>query len=342
MTLELVVLGLGKRVKECALPALHAAGDAVSIRAVFARTAREESVHGRTVSVRDLDSMTAEDLEGAPLVYVCVPKPAIPSVLARLASLRSAGTRLLIDTPVVRLRDFQAVRHLRGWAEVTVAEDCARLPWIPLIHQLQESLGPLEGFAFENSAYAYHGVATGRAIAEGTRLLRARRRTADGGSLRTLEYDSGLAVEVLDPRDYSRGRLLARYERGLASDRPLRTEDCTALTCELDGAGLVSALVAGDARVELTVAESSLTGGDPETATLTNRQEAMKRVGFLRLLHELASGGPGYALDDGLEDMVSDHLLERLGRYPGGPLASPRSSLARLLYGTVSRLAGRS
>ena len=78
MTLELVVVGLGKRVKECALPAIAAAGEAVTVRSVFARTAREEQVAGRTLAVRALDTLTREDLAGGPTVYVCVPKTAIP------------------------------------------------------------------------------------------------------------------------------------------------------------------------------------------------------------------------------------------------------------------------
>ncbi len=340
MTLELVVVGLGKRVKECALPAIAAAGEAVTVRSVFARTAREEQVGGRTLAVRALDTLTREDLADGPTVYVCVPKTAIPAVLERLAALDPGGCDLLIDTPVVRLRDFRAVRLLSAWRSVSVAEDCARLPWLAAIRALEEDLGPLQAVAFEHAAYAYHGVATGRALAGGGPLERAQRRRAEGGSLRSLHYAHGLEVEVLDPRDYSTGRVLARYERGLASDRPMRHEDCTALRPELDAEGRVTAIVAGTHTLPLTPAEASLTAGDPTGATLVQRQEAMKRVGFLRLLHELAAGEPGYALMDGLEDMVADHLLERLGRYRSSPWTSPRSGLARGLFSLASRLGG--
>jgi hypothetical protein len=340
VTLELLVLGLGKRVKECALPAIAAAGDAVRVRGIFARTARTERAAGESHEVRALEDLTQADLTGGPTVYLCVPKQAIPQVLARLAELDPSGCRLLIDTPVVRLRDFRAVKTLQAWRSVSVAEDCARLPWIPAVHALEQDLGPLQAVAFEHAAYAYHGVATGRALAGGGELDRAQRQRAEGGSLRTLHYERGLEVEVLDPRDYATGRVLARYERGLASDRPLRHEDCTALEPELDAAGRVVAIRAGSHRLALTEAEASLTVGSPENHTLVQRQEAMKRVGFLRLLHELAAGEPGYELMDGLEDMVADHLLERLGRYRSSPWTSPRSALARGLFSLASRLGG--
>ena len=106
---------------------------------------------------------------------------------ARLAALDPSGCRLLIDTPVVRLRDFRAVKGLQAWRSVSVAEDCARLPWIPAIHALEQDLGPLQAVAFEHAAYAYHGVATGRALGGGGELDRAQRQRANGGSLRTLQ-----------------------------------------------------------------------------------------------------------------------------------------------------------
>ena len=89
----------------------------------------------------------------------------------------------------------------------------------------------------------------------------------------------------------------------------------------------------------LDEAESRLTAGDPAGTTLIARQAAMKRVGFLRLLRELARGKAGYALDDGLEDMVVDHLLERLGRYRASHFTSPRHKPARMIYKLASRLA---
>jgi hypothetical protein len=67
----------------------------------------------------------------------------------------------------------------------------------------------------------------------------------------------------------------------------------------------------------------------------------MKKVGFLRLLREIAAGRGAYPLADGLDDMVADYWLEKTRRYWATPLTSVRSALARGIYRTISTVAGR-
>jgi hypothetical protein len=155
-----------------------------------------------------------------------------------------------------------------------------------------------------------------------------------------LDYMNGFSCEIVDPRDYSQGRILARYENNLVSDQPAAGESALAVEISLDGEGAITALRLGETEVILDDGERSLTLGDHPDATLIARQEAMKRVGFLRLLRELARGQAGYPLWDGLEDMVVDHSLERLGRYRSSYFTSPRHRTARWVYGLVSRIAG--
>jgi len=340
MTLELIIIGLGKRVTECALPAIAAAGKEAQVRAVFARSARTETVGGESIDVRALDSLASDDLSGNPTVYLCVPKTAIPHALQHLARLNPEGADLLIDTPVMRLRDFRHADLLKNWHKVSVAEDCARMPWIELLLASEKgSMGRLKEVVFEHSAYAYHGVATGRALARGSEVIDARQRKANSGRVRSLNFMNGFECEIVDPRDYSSGRILARYEKGLVTDRLSSGEDAQEIDIDLDEDGQIRALSLGEIHVTLDEAESRLTAGDPAGTTLIARQAAMKRVGFLRLLRELARGKAGYALDDGLEDMVVDHLLERLGRYRASHFTSPRHKPARMIYKLASRLA---
>jgi hypothetical protein len=64
--------------------------------------------------------------------------------------------------------------------------------------------------------------------------------------------------------------------------------------------------------------------------------EAMKRVGFLRLLRRLASGKGAYPVEQALEDMVVDYHLERFGRYLATPLTRPDAPLAKLILGLLT------
>jgi len=83
-------------------------------------------------------------------------------------------------------------------------------------------------------------------------------------------------------------------------------------------------------------------GAVPAGATVTSCMEAMKRVGFLRLLRALHAGRGAYPVADALDDMVVDYHLEKLGRYAANPFSSARSPLARGLLAAATRAFGRS
>jgi hypothetical protein len=65
--------------------------------------------------------------------------------------------------------------------------------------------------------------------------------------------------------------------------------------------------------------------------------EAMKRVGFLRLLRRIARGEGAYPIDSALEDMVVDYWLEKFGRYRATPLTRPDAPLGRALLRLLTR-----
>jgi len=66
----------------------------------------------------------------------------------------------------------------------------------------------------------------------------------------------------------------------------------------------------------------------------------MKRVGFLRLLRAIAAGRGAYVVAAGIDDMVVDYYLEKLGFWRSNALTNPRATLGRTLLETVSRFGG--
>jgi hypothetical protein len=326
--LELIVVGCGKRVRETALPALHALGGAIAVRAVYARSARRVELGGRAYEVAPLEALAQRDLAGAALVYVAVGKDAVPGVLARLARLEVGALDLLIDTPVVRFRRFRHARLSRAFRRASVAEDCIELPWLDALRALESAgvLGAPRAIELDRSAYAYHGLATAKAALGARRVLAGRRvRLPGGGERREVALYGGKRMVAIEPRDYSVGTITVRGERASVSDAPgadLRLEP-------LARGSALHGFRAGDVRVELAPEEVELASGDPERASVTARQEALKRVGFLRLWKRLLDGRPAYPIEDALEDTVADYYLERFGRWRSTALTSPRSPLAR-------------
>jgi hypothetical protein len=334
----LIIVGCGKRVRETALPALHRLGGRIQVRRILARTAKLLSIENRSYRVEPFERTARGDLDGADLVYVAVAKDAVPGVLARLLTLEPSSFDLLIDTPVVRFRHLAHARHLDRFRRAWVAEDCIELPWIAALHALERSgeIGRCLSIEFARSAYAYHAFATAKAVLGARRVVRGRRgKLPGGGARRDVELDGGRTMISIEPRDYATGHVVVRGESGSVSDSPdagashVLTPIATGTRC--------TGFRAGSVRIQLAEDEIDLARGDAEAASVTARQEALKRVGFLRLWKRILDGRGAYPVEDALEDMVADYHLERFGRWRSTPLTSPRSPLARAWMRLVLR-----
>lgn len=332
---RVLVVGAGKRVLETALPAFLCPSSGWEIAGLRARHSRAVEAAGARLEVAEFAALSARDLEGVQLVYVAVGKAAVPQVLAHLASLEPARFALLVDTPVLVFKHFRHTALLRRFRAAWVAEDCTRLPWIDAVRAAREELGELRCVRFERSAYAYHAVATAKQLL-GARVLSARRT----GAGRELCFAGGARALVVEPRDYAQGHLLLEGARARMSDAPEREEGALPLVPLLE-AGQCAGFRAGTQLVHLDADERALMRGDPPEARVTARMAALKRVGFLRLARTLARGEPGYPAEEGLDDMLIDYALEKLGRWRATPFSSVRSGPARALFSALSRIAGR-
>ncbi len=337
-TLNVLVVGTGKRVLSTALPAFASQGSAYAIRRLFARRPKTVEAAGREHSVEAFEGITAADLDGIDLVYLAVTKDAVPSVLQRFSELPVSGIDVLIDTPVVRFKHFGHGAKLSAFRNAWVAEDVAFLPWIDAVRAAVAggSIGSLRTLLLLQSAYAYHGVALAKAVA-GSNVVRKGTRQANTGraGLRHMRMGNGVEVHVVEPRNYESGRMAFVGTKGSIADFPYHEESLLLEPQVKDG--LIVGYTCGDHQAELTPSESELTAGDPEGATVTARMNAAKRVGFARLLGAIRSGSGGYPIGDAMDDMVVDYHLEKFRRYRANPLTSYRSPLARSVLGAVTK-----
>ena len=345
-----LVLGTGKRARETALPAFHRAPDAFEVRAVFAKHAKSIDVDGRRYDVRAASELDAAALAGIDLVYCAVTKNAVPSVLAKLAALDVGSRELLIDTPVVRFKHFRHTDKLQAFKSAWVAEDCVHLPWIAPVRAAIASgaVGApdaLGGVLFQRSAYAYHGVATAKAVLGAARVTHGRRvKLGDGMARRTLRFADADAraaeAWIVEPRDYAAGTLCVMGADGTIADYAHDGPGTHLRLAPVVAAGELAGLRLGDDEHPFDDAERELVRGDAPELGLTARMDALKRVGFLRLLRGIARGDGGYPVDAALEDTVVDYYLEKVGRYRATALTDPRAPLARALLRLVSRAGG--
>jgi hypothetical protein len=332
------IVGSGKRVCDAALPAFLAAPDRFQLAGVYSRTPKQIDAAGQTFDVAALEELDAASLENTDVLYMVVAKDAVASVLKRLTAHDVSSVDLLIDTPVLRFKWMGHLGLLRPFRNTWVTEDCARLPFYDTVASF---LGgrTIERVVLERSAYAYHGIAMGRTLL-GAGRVRSGRRVPRKGRVaeRSVHFAGGGQLSIVEPRDYSEGRIRLSGDWGAIGDDPDAAQ--TRLAPVLTG-GACTGFSVGETSTELSDAERSLmgTGGDAER--ITSWMEGMKRVGFLRLLHEVDAGRGAYPLDAAVEDTVVDYHLEKFGRYVVNPFTSPHFPTTRLVMKLLTRMAER-
>ena len=347
---KVLIVGSGKRIQKAALPALQRMAGTLDVARVYAKHAKTISASGVDYAVEAFETFTPNDLDGIGLIYMAVSKNVVPRVLAQFVAAGVSGVDVLIDTPVVRFKHYRHAAKLESFRNAWVSEDCIALPWFDVLRKfLDETGAELTHVAFHQAAYAYHGVATAKALLGSRVVTRGRRRKTHGETaLRTLSFANGATAEVHEPRDYSTGRVVLTTTKGVISERegegdyhltPLRgatpTDPWSGFRISSPGSSYEStldddemALLQGDA--------TSIDAG----ASITSRMDDLKRVGFLRLLRQIASGHGTYPASEAIDDTVVDYHLEKFGLYLANPFTSPRSPLGRFLLRTLTRAGG--
>ncbi len=332
------IVGAGARIKDAFLPVFRALEDEFEVRGLLARSARTLETPARSYPVRTLTSLKQSDLKSGDLIVIAVSKQSVPDVLEQLTKLDVSEVDLLIDTPVVRFRLFHHWKRTLQFRAAWVAEDCADLPWIETAKRAVDAglVGTLQEIRFEHSAYAYHAIATAKELSGQSRVRSGRRAKIGDGFVRTLRFADGVSASQSEPCRYGDGSVQLVGSAGVITD-VADVAETLHLHARLDGERVIGFRV-GEVETALTEAESSLSEGDPQAASVIARQSAMKRVGLFRILTRIANGHSAYSIHDGLDDMVVDYHLEKFGRYRANPFTSFDSPIARMLFGLLTRI----
>jgi len=351
---RVVVLGAGQRVRDTILPALAALPEHFVIDGVFARSEKTIEAQGVAYQTESFENLTAARLDGVDLVDLCVAKHAVPLVLRRLQECGPDRIQLLIETPVLLFKQLGSLSLLDAFAAVHVSEDTSTLPWVETLSAARAAgmLGPPRRLLFDCSAWRYHGLAMTRTLLDCATIRRATRRRDSAQRVRVkLHMVSGSVGEIIEPRDYTSGHwLLHSAPAGgsvrAAGDDVLVTDAAHPLQGALQLQTVVDArrcqgFRIGDVTTRLEPAESTLLGPVAVDDTATFLTDRLKGVGLMRMLRSLHAGNEGYSLELGLDDMLVDYLLEKLGYWRPSPITSLRSSIGRRLLPFALKLVSR-
>jgi len=358
---RLLILGAGQRVRETILPAVAALPERWVVDGVFARSEKTIDARGVSYQTESFDTLSKSRLDGVDLVYLCVAKHAVPLVLRRLVACDPGQVQLLIETPVLLFKQLGAYPLFDAFRSVFVSEDTSTLPWVETLRAAQEAglLGAPQRVVFEHSAWRYHGLAMTRTLLRCDTITRARRvgRQIDKGRV-VLHMANGAVGEIVEPRDYATGHWVmhcapatsdgdvtaapaaAGGAQQLVTDATQRPAGALHLSPLFTGSRCTGFQI-GDITTDLSAAESALLGDVSPDVTATALTDRLKAVGLMRMLADLHEDRGGYPLQLGLDDMMVDYLLEKLGRWRRTPLSSLRSPTGRALLPRVLKLLSR-
>lgn len=282
---KVVIVGAGNRVIKDVLPTIESLSGTLQIKGIFARHIFTIFGGKKPYDVRPLTELSTQFLSDVRFIYIAVPREVLSEVISALPPPHPEA-ELIIETPAIF--SHRTLSLLKRYKRVHIAEDSVFLPWLPLLKGIS-----LRYVQCLQSVYRYHGIA----------LLK----TLSGGPVRygfrignTLWFKTGsLAATVIEPRDYTKGRLLF-------DGKEIKLEHfkdrCVGFRL-------------GNKYETITEAESELVGTILETDTIVTKMGELKCIGLRRLLLAAHKGSSTWSLEEAIDDSLVDTQVHRYRMY---------------------------
>lgn len=231
MKARVLLIGAGRRIQNNFLPALRCLSDQFEIVGIHSRTPARLREVAETWSIKAVERLSRDMLRAANLIVLSISTENVPCVLGALAA-TAPEQQLLIDTPVLAsIRDFGAVRLLKRYQRVLVAEDYVNFPEFELLRRVLDTgwVGKLHYVALDHCGYNYHGFALARSLF-GFRYPKLIRHHKLG---RFRSYSLSFARDrialVTEPYDPANGRLMVAGSAGIIANYQVQGDDVSRL-----------------------------------------------------------------------------------------------------------------
>ena len=306
---NIIIIGVGRRVRNDILPALEACGT-WNIIGIYARKEREINILSRTYSVKPLQQLNKELIAKTDWIYIGVPPKVVSSVLNFLINLPVKKISLLMDTPVLPWPYLLTKRYFKYFLQTVVADDAIYLPWI---ESMKESVGgKVTELIFDASAYGYHGIALIKAITGCSSFRKARLKLLPKKTIE-LESSNGAHSVIIEPRDYANGFMRFSGPTGTITDE---RKNNIANMKPIISNGLCIGLKVGNLQIDFSPVETKLIGHVLDDATMTSLTLELKRVSLLKMLVCLSEGKQtGRSLKEAISDTRLNELVHHFGRW---------------------------
>jgi hypothetical protein len=338
-TRTVLLVGAGRRVRNNWLPAIDRLDSRVELAGLWSRTRASAEAAAGPWSAPVVDQLS-DVLGSVDTVMVSVATPAVSGILEQLLP-EASRLRLVLDTPVFGdPRHLVALRLLRRFKQVLVAEDYAQYPqWVLTRQAIAAGLiGEPRHVRLDHSGFRYHGLALIRSVF-GYPFARRMRRRRDGAFTRLdFMFGAGRAGTILEPYEAARGTTVVTGSDGVIAAGPgtplVNPGRLPVHTIEPVGRPTApEAFDLGPHTIALPELPALLEADVPDRTVFN----ALKTCGLLRILEGLWSDNPPAY---GYRDALYDHLTTAwLRAAPGAvdPLAAARRNFVGLIE-TAARI----
>lgn len=330
---NVLVIGSGNRVQKTTFPALVCLRPIYTISAVYSRHKKTIRLPGNGLTIRTETDIHAINLAKIDIIIVAITPQEVGGVLLLLSKFSVSHCVLFLDTPVLPINDFLAIRFFSCFKAVHVSEDYqSMLIFDVMAHLIREGhIGRLRYVYLFHSGYKYHALATIKKIASCNSVSFMRRfYISEDISSVHIRLANGVQATVIEPRDYSIGKFLVVGEHGAIADYPLSGMSTIHIGYRykygvfsgIDVRGAITRTYKADKRYDEHIASGHMDN------SLINCQ---KIEGLIRMYQAArkTSSPYLYTWDNGMYDSVASFFLDTFGWFIDTKLPFTNTSIVQ-------------
>ena len=315
---NVLIIGSGKRVQGVTLPAFWCLRDWFNVVGIYSRMEKRLSFFDGKYNTRTIISLEGINFKSLNLIVIAVTIENVHEVLKTLSQYNTGHITLMLDTPVLPPNHLGAARLFNRFKRVVVAEDSITLPQLVAAKKIIENgkIGKLRHIYLFHNGFRYHALAALKFIT-GKSYIR-KNRTKDLGTgitSRELSFVGGIGATIIEPVDYSIGRLLIVGTKGIIADYHFSKGEVTEIGYLAENR-IYRGLTINGKRQDPDQLDKIFFENIGENIPQKTFMDGLKIRGLMSLIYAtLEDSPPAYSTTEGLYDNLSIKLAEKTGYF---------------------------
>jgi len=202
MSKNVFLIGSGGRIRNSFIPSFKCLQNKYVLSGLYSPTQANREAVCEKWNIPAFDSLASVDFSKIDVIVISILTHHVPSVLAQISD-ACKGKVLVVDTPVfASIKDFKAIRDLRKFSKVVVAEDYMNYPQFGIMRDILRAglLGDIREVTLAHTGYRYHALALLRSFVGLEEVRSIKRSHSEQGMGRTtLNFKRGVSAVILEP-----------------------------------------------------------------------------------------------------------------------------------------------